>query len=154
MFERNLLPPSFRIEEKMEAEISSKMLVMNSNITWHKNTDNINFHCCEKQFHTNCTTWATVLHEDRSALNNYLTEICYTQRVLARLLMGRKLPVFQVKQRDSSQGDQSLGTQCGQSSVPHFCIVGGVGRPASSHRLLSTFCVVLCRRTIQCAALT
>lgn len=62
--------------------------------------------------------------------------------------------MFQVKQRDRSQGDQSLGTQWGQFSVPHFCIVGGVGKPASSQRLLSTFCVVLCRRTIQCAALT
>ena len=69
------------------------------------------------------------------------------------LSMECAVPVFHVKQRDSSHSDQFPGTQRGQSSMPHFCMVGGVGSPASSHRLLSTFCVVLWRRTMQWAAL-
>lgn len=59
-----------------------------------------------------------------------------------------------MKQRESSHNDQLVVTQRGQSSRPHFCIVGGVSKPASSHKLLATFCVLLLRLTIQCAALT
>jgi len=101
-------------------------------------------------------------YNERGSRTNYVhfsithctPKVSFSNNKLQTFLTDKWLPVFQVKQRDCSQGDHSLGTQRGQFSVPHFCIVGGVGRPASSHRLLSTFCVVLCRRTMQCAALT
>jgi len=63
------------------------------------------------------------------------------------------VPVFQVKHFDSSQGFQSVVVHWGQSSVSHFCMVTGVGSRASSHRLLSTLCVMLFSLTMQWAAL-
>lgn len=64
-----------------------------------------------------------------------------------------RLPVFQVKHLDSSQGFQSVVVHWGQSSVSHFCMVTGVGSRASSHKLLSTLCVMLFSLTMQWAAL-
>lgn len=63
------------------------------------------------------------------------------------------VPVFQVKHLDSSHDFHSVNIHCGQSSVSHFWIVTGVGNLASSHRLLSTLCVMLLSFTMQWAAL-
>lgn len=59
--------------------------------------------------------------------------------------------LFRVRQRDCKHSVHSPATQCGHSCPPHFSTVSGIESPAFSHKKLSTFCVALCKRTIQCA---
>lgn len=59
--------------------------------------------------------------------------------------------LFRVRQRDCKHSVHSPITQCGHSWPPHFSTVSGMESPAFSHKKLSTFCVALCKRTIQCA---
>lgn len=61
--------------------------------------------------------------------------------------------VCQAKHLESEQEDQSVDIQRGHSMFPHFSTVSGMSRPASSHKLLSTFCVEFSNLTIQWAVL-
>lgn len=72
-----------------------------------------------------------------------LPNLHWTSRFCIALLRLRHL--------DSVHNVHSLVLQCGHCTIPHFSTVVGIGRLASSHKMLSTLCVALSSFTMQCA---